>query len=863
MAQYVNSQFDENGKTHVAGSWWKDNNDNDVYYCVFNDGTYSIGDYSLFVSSQPTKQEYGRYKDQYEQSGKTGAYTDNGVIYYVGADGEDLYNESYKEDPNYQLAIEANRKAFEELSETQSEMCQKFQNIINMLNTKFNQRRAVYSAYLYFKVGNLVVDTTSLEWNQNILVSFNHKQNGSGQANTFELQIMFKLNERDTSFQINELESALLTVTDITVDGYNNGNTFKNLKNKEDLCGNCIYKYGYGDLDALRTPFYQGNVLKYNSRISNGILTYTITGVGSLYASKEDRLSSKPEYFKLNGIDITNVTNLNTTNSLGVGDVTSDGKTIVSNDMIGPLAPDQIYLSDVQNNSGSEDQTDSGNTIMNPFVFLKNICDMEFKGVYDIKFLLTQEEMDATEDTFDIANFKEFTDKNFFELITDVLNSCTTIDEMEMLKNQKTIAPTQKTLYNYYVSDNSEDGLKGGTIYIYKQKPYNSFSVNSKENEENGNDTQSTNEDGETKDLDISNKVKDIKANLSMAFSWYGWSDSAYNFLVKDWNPKYDGSILLAMAWNLQTKDENGKQMVFKTIDQDGKVVNVQSMGANRIGQDSGSVIQQTLQEFSTWGAVTQYPYEAEMTTIGIPCEVPMCAIIEVIAKIYNNEHHSSGYYYVLGKEDSITSSGYFTTLRLFKIVPTYNPDSSTFEATAGETNPNPSTNNSGASSNSSNSSGSSSTPDAKTDDNPTVYNDINLLARELINAVVDSINYDDVSTNWIKYLSEDEVKALDKYLAETTVKEEEGRSKLDDALESEFAKMFTGRTDFDSLMNNPVFMSTLHEDSQLKRYIENHASDNRFNSNDLYYSWVWSQVDRGLLTKTEADEKIQSYYGN
>ena len=859
MAEYINSQFDETGKTHVSGSWWKDNEDN--YYCVFNDGTYSIGDYSLYVSSQPTKQEYGRYKKQYQDLGKTSAYTDNGVIYYVNSEGEEIGNESYKEDPNYQLAIEANKEAFENMSETQTNMCKNFQNVINMLDAKFNYNRPVYSAYLYFNVGNLVVNTASKEWNQNILISFNHKQNGSGQANTFELQIMFKLNERDMSFQINELESALLTVTSVVKD-----ENYKELKSKKDLCGGCIYCYGYGDHDGLRTPMYQGNVLKYTSQINNGILTYTITGVASLYASKEDRLSSKPEYYQLNGIDITTVTDPNSkSKSYNVGDTTEDGKTVVSDDLVGSLSEDQVKLADanaqIDTTGESGDQTNSGNTIMNPFVFLKNVCDREFPGVYDIKFLLTQDEMDVAEDVFDITNFKEFTDKNFFQLITDVLNSCATNDEMEMLKNQRTIAPTQKTLYNYYVSDNSEDGLTGGTIYIYKQKPYNAFNVNSKENEETGNDEQTTTEDGETKDIEVSNKVIEIKENLSMAFSWFGHSDDAYNFLVKDWNPKFDGSVLLAMAWNFQTKGEEGSPMVFRTIDKDGKVINVQSMGANRIGNDSGNVIQQTIQEFSTWGAITQYPYEAEMTTIGIPCEVPMCAIIKVIAKIYNAEHHSSGYYYVLGKEDSITSSGYFTTLRLFKIVPTYNPDSDTFKATAGEENPNPTTN---ASNNFNINDSTTTPPDANEDNAPTVYNNINLLAKELINAVVDSINNDDTDKRWIRYLSEDEVKALDKYLAETTVAEEEGRSKLDDALETELTKMFTTNgisTDPEKLEDNPVFMGTLPEDSQLKMYIQNHASDNRFGSNSLYYSWLQEQVDRGLLTKDEMTAKNKEYY--
>ena len=90
---------------------------------------------------------------------------------------------------------------------------------------------------------------------------------------------------------------------------------------------------------------------------------------------------------------------------------------------------------------------------------------------------------------------------------------------------------------------------------------------------------------------------------------------------------------------------------------------------------DKNRMIISTIQEYSNWSFITQYPYKANMTILGAPCEVPLTAIIGVRAFIGEQEHHSSGAYVILKKTDRINSSGFFTEFELFKFVTGYNPE--------------------------------------------------------------------------------------------------------------------------------------------------------------------------------------------
>ena len=515
---------------------------------------------------------------------------------------------------------------------------QKLKNVLTKLNTKFNFSRPVYTQYLHFEVNDtILVDTTQKEdgWITNNLVSFTLEQNGSGQANTFTLQILFVQNDRNIQ-SIKSIDAALLTASRIIKD-----DTGKTLKDNAEYFMDCKFKYGYGDDITLRSPWYSGKVMKYTISLDNGNLKYTITGYAGLYSSKELKFSPKKEYLK------------------------------------GPNGDNPAYS---QGNNGEK------NII--PFKYIQNMFDTEFgpgsknEGMYDLIFLdnCFEEGKGGEYLGEDISQFQQ---KNFFEALGDILKGCLHVDEKAAIVAQNQFSPTQKQCYSYFVDsvmDNNQinneeistdsetdSSAKVGTVYIYKLPSINKVSSSST----------STNTDEDTQEELDKEKEEEAKPHLGIQFNWFAPSQVGVNFLVKSWEPDFDGSLAIALALKLQSTDRWDESCRFETMDKDGNVQTIWGLGSTRLSikNSSQKMTYNSIQEYAQWSFVTQYPYKATLVVQGCPCEVPLTGKIKVQAMMGNQEHDSSGVYYILGKKDTLNNSGYFTEFELFKLVPTFNPD--------------------------------------------------------------------------------------------------------------------------------------------------------------------------------------------
>lgn len=519
---------------------------------------------------------------------------------------------------------------------------QKLKNVLTKLNTKFNYSRPVYTQYLYFEVNDtILVDTTQKEdgWITNNLVSFTLEQNGSGQANTFTLQILFVQNDRNIQ-SIKSIDAALLTASRIIKD-----DTGKTLKDNAEYFMDCKFKYGYGDDVTLRSPWYSGKVMKYTIGLDNGNLKYTITGYAGLYSSKELKFSPKKEYLE------------------------------------GPNGDNKAY------EEGSNGEKD-----IIPFKYIQNMFDTEFgpgsknEGMYDLIFLdncFVDDETGARGGTYVGEDIGQFQQKNFFEALGDILKGCLHVDEKAAIEQQNQFSPTQKQCYSYFVDSVMDDNqinneetstdsetdssAKVGTVYIYKLPSINKVS----------NSSTSTNTDEDAQEELDKEKEEEGKAHLGIQFNWFAPSQVGVNFLVKSWEPDFDGSLAIALALKLQTTDRWDESCRFETMDKDGNVQTIWGLGATRLSikDPSRKMTYNSIQEYAQWSFVTQYPYKATLVVQGCPCEVPLTGKIKVQAMMGNQEHDSSGVYYILGKKDTLNNSGYFTEFELFKLVPTFNPD--------------------------------------------------------------------------------------------------------------------------------------------------------------------------------------------
>ena len=549
----------------LSDTWYKYKN---KYYAIFKDDTWvEYDDDSMYKASQPTKQESARRIAAQE--------------YFKQQVDAVKSSEEYK---NIKAKAIANAMA-------------NFKVTLDNLKNKFCNNRAIYTMYFKMTLNNnntVLIDTTSNDWDENCLISFKYELNGSGEANQFTLDLLYKPNDRSFS-SIKTLESKLLSNVGICTD--ENG---KQLKSMDVLYNNCSFVYGYADDLSLRSPTYNGMILDYDCKIENGNLRYTITGVGGLTSMKETRISAKDEYL-----------------------VDKDGKEI--------------------------------NT---PLGYIQNIIRIELaeKGLYNLQIL---DNIDPEKVVTIGEDYKQFNQKNIFQVIGDILSQCITADQKNVLigddsTEQKRILPTQKQLYGYYVSDipTTIDGKNyKGTIYIYEMP-----AANGPENKEN---------------------AESPKADLGITFNWFGPgedSGNTYTGIVKEWNPKYEGSVLFGMAVNLLSHNDSTS---YYTMDAEGNIIQVQGLGAAREGTLTGTNdgIASTIQEYSNWAFLTQYPYSATMTIIGCPCEVPMIGKIMINALMGSEKHHSSGVYFVLKKTDTINNSGFWSEFELFKIVVTYDPD--------------------------------------------------------------------------------------------------------------------------------------------------------------------------------------------
>ena len=100
-------------------------------------------------------------------------------------------------------------------------------------------------------------------------MSLRYQKSGTGQANTFTVDIAFVPEPTGTSLLEVNLTDFILNLD----------------------TANCTLQYGYLFPDGVEilSPTYQGQILDYNIQIQNGMILYTITGYSGVATLKEER----------------------------------------------------------------------------------------------------------------------------------------------------------------------------------------------------------------------------------------------------------------------------------------------------------------------------------------------------------------------------------------------------------------------------------------------------------------------------------------------------------------------------------------------------------------------------------------------
>lgn len=100
------------------------------------------------------------------------------------------------------------------------------------------------------------------------------------------------------------------------------------------------------------------------------------------------------------------------------------------------------------------------------------------------------------------------------------------------------------------------------------------------------------------------------------------------------------------------------------SIDRNGNIVDQYSPTVTR----SSSSLTTTSASKNWWSQVTQFPITAKLTIKGLLRPALLMTYVKVNTYFYGHKHISSGLYIITKQEDSISSSGYQTTLSLTRI---------------------------------------------------------------------------------------------------------------------------------------------------------------------------------------------------
>lgn len=405
------------------------------------------------------------------------------------------------------------------------------------------QSSSFYAPWYRIVIGDNDLVLCTNDPNNNYVVSFENKKNGSGLCNSFTIIIAWRpqLNQ-DINYMDKILAKAGLQA-DMT---------------KFSL------QYGYAMTkqgSPLLSPVYNGMITKYGVEIRNGFLMYTLNGYSSI-ASLNDK---------------TIQINLEDTGLQKPTEVVRDVFTRVMNDLVDE---DKKYeFMDPDNVVGSD-----------------NAVDIAAAGLSQSRTTLMQ-------------------------WVTNMLNIA-----VDSSQSNATDA-TEKYVYTFEIKDS---------------EPTKQFIIH-KVSASDGNPSAD---------------------EVNAVFDWLDCTSSRNDFnLITEFRPEFDGTV--SMAYQKQ-QDSATPSVVLSangiTIDNESVLTSNDLTTADQAKNDEASY------EKNWADLIRDYSYKAQMSTIGIPYDIPILTKFKIRPLINNQEHLTAGTYAVLSSYDRLDSSGFSSSFELFRM---------------------------------------------------------------------------------------------------------------------------------------------------------------------------------------------------
>lgn len=140
----------------------------------------------------------------------------------------------------------------------------------------------------------------------------------------------------------------------------------------------------------------------------------------------------------------------------------------------------------------------------------------------------------------------------------------------------------------------------------------------------------------------------------------FNWMEKGSNLVVQ-FSTQFIGSVLMAYSYS-------GEATLHMSIDSEGNSIVTSGMQSTGSGGDTASADAST--DKRTWSdAINALSYQASLTMLGLPCEIPIGTIIKIVPLIYGVPHFSQGFYMITGMNDKISTGGFLTTIELQRMM--------------------------------------------------------------------------------------------------------------------------------------------------------------------------------------------------
>lgn len=535
------------------------------------------------------------------------------------------------EDATEQLTEEqaAQKQAWEDekqfVTATLDTKMEHLKSVLDALHTKF-KTSPNYTIYIRFQLNSVVFCTTDKTSENNLIMSLQVENNGSGYANSFRLQVAWTPSVVGSRWDVNKLEMGLL-------GGNFNGLNFSSRY--------CTLQYGYGDGNDLRTKQFDGIILDYTCDLQDGMIIYDLEGYSSIVAINETKdpiAIAKTEDEETSGVRPTTAVYRIVKTYLQAGD-SEDYTTYTEEDSIElekhPISPDVSY---------------------------------------DIKFLNDCYASDAP-----VALTTQL-DKNISQAISDILGKAVLEEEYtEIADNYVNLSNLNKTYYNWFLDDTADDAGHQGTIYVYK--------TSVKEDIQSTVDIvfnwMSPGQSGY--DWLIKSFKPQFKGSVLLATASELFNPKQTQKTAESEDEPAEDTATSTSTTTADTTTEGATEAevpdeptlaetkeIFNGsyyLDNTGKIAKTERSISPPIGGTKEAAISSIEQEKSSWLQDVQYSYAATMVTLGVPAPIPITGKIRVTPLIYGSAHHSEGIYMVKSTTDLLNSNGFETTWELQKIV--------------------------------------------------------------------------------------------------------------------------------------------------------------------------------------------------